>query len=110
MIVGFFIHIVSFFKDKPRNFLLFRSIHLVGILYVSILALLNEYCPLTILEYKLRSKFDPTFMQPESFIIYYLEKLVYPEIDPKIIIIATLFVGFISVISFVLKPPKNFLK
>lgn len=110
MIGGVFIHILSFLKSKVRNFFLIRSIHLVGILYVSALAVLDKYCPLTILEYELRKKFDPTLQQPDSFIIYHLERIVYPEINPKLLTFATVFIGILSVLSFILKPPKIPLK
>lgn len=106
MIFGFFIHILSFFNLKFRNFFLLRSVHLLGIIYVSILAILDKYCPLTILEYNLRKKFDPTLQQPDSFIIYHLERIVYPEINPKIIIYTTLMIGIISIVSFLFKPPS----
>lgn len=106
MILGFFIHILSFLNLKFRNLFLIRSVHLLGIIYVSILAILDKYCPLTVLEYNLRKKFDPTLQQPNSFIIYHLERIVYPEINPKIIIYTTLMIGVISIVSFLFKPPS----
>ncbi|MCX7940304.1 MAG: DUF2784 domain-containing protein [Endomicrobia bacterium] len=110
MISGFFINILVFFVDKIRNLFLFRTLHLIGILYVSTLAVLDKYCPLTILEYKLREKFVTIPYHMDSFIVYYLEKLIYPEINPKIIVFITLFLGVFSTMSFLFKPPIFILK
>jgi len=106
MLYGFVYNLVGLLFNKKllKNFWL-RTIHLVGILYVASLAILNKYCPLTILETKLRQKFDPTFSQPDSFIIYHLEKIVYPEIHPIVIVIPTVIIAIFSFLVYLIKPP-----
>ncbi len=106
MLYGFVYNLVGLLFNKKllKNFWL-RTIYLVGILYVASLAILNKYCPLTILETKLRQKFDPTFSQPDSFIIYHLEKIVYPEIHPIVIVIPTVIIAIFSFLVYLIKPP-----
>jgi len=106
MLFGFVYNVVGLFFNKNllKNFWL-RTIHLFGILYVASLAILDKYCPLTVLESKLRQKFEPNFINPESFIIYYLEKIVYPNINPIIIIIPTVLIAVFSLIVYIAKPP-----
>ena len=110
MLYGFGYNVVGLLFNKKllSNFWL-RTIHLLGILYVASLAVLGKYCPLTILEAKLRQKFDPTFSQPNSFIIYHLEKIVYPNIDPIVIIVPTVVIALFSFLVYIIVPPKKFL-
>ncbi len=106
MLFGFVYNVVGLFFNKNllKNFWL-RTIHLFGILYVASLAILDKYCPLTVLESKLRQKFEPNFINPESFIIYYLEKIVYPNINPIVIVIPTVLIAVFSLIVYIVKPP-----
>ena len=55
MLFGFVYNVVGLFFNKNllKNFWL-RTMHLFGILYVASLAILDKYCPLTVLESKLR--------------------------------------------------------
>jgi len=94
MLFGFVYNVVGLFFNKNllKNFWL-RTIHLFGILYVAVL------------ESKLRQKFEPNFINPESFIIYYLEKIVYPNINPIIIVIPTVLIAVFSLIVYIVKPP-----
>src|SRR5574341_969676 len=78
---------------------------LVGIFYVGSLSVLGKYCPLTILENKLREQVSPEQIYPGSFIAHYLEKIVYPEIDPLLIQIPTLALAIFTILIFVLLPP-----
>jgi hypothetical protein len=53
------------------------------------------YCPLTYLEVWLRSKHDPRWVYAGSFIIHYVEKIVYLELTRMLIVIGTvMLVGF----------------
>jgi hypothetical protein len=106
MLFGFVYNIVGLFFNKKllKNFWL-RTVHLVGILYVASLAVLDKHCPLTVIEAKLRQKFVPNFIQPDSFIIYYLEKIVYPNINAIVIIIPTVAIAASSFVIYIIKPP-----
>ncbi len=81
MLAGFIFTFYNVFFAKSKLFLdwwLFRTVHLCGIVYVGLLAILGKYCPLTILENILRAKYNPNLSYPGSFIVHYIEKLVYP--------------------------------
>jgi len=108
MLSGFFLTAHAlFFKRKFFNWWLFRSLHLLGILYVASLSLLGKYCPLTILENHFRSRYGVSSAYSGPFIIHYLEKLIYPEVNPLIIQIPTLFIAIFTIVVFIVKPPKK---
>lgn len=106
MIFGFVYNLAGLFNKKLFKNFWIRTIHLVGILYVAGLYIFDKYCPLTILEAKFRQKFDQTFTQPDSFIIFYLKKIIYPEINPILIIVTTIFIAVFSLFLYIIYPPK----
>lgn len=110
MLVGFVLTLCGFFWKGFFDHWLFRTLHLFGIVYVGLLAILRQYCPLTILENILRSKYNPNLTYPGSFMAYYIEKVVYPDVDPLILIIPTGIIAFFTVIVFILRPPERIKK
>lgn len=110
MLVGFVFTFYNVFFSKSKRFLnwwLFRIVHLCGIVYVGFLAVLGEYCFLTILENFLRTKYEPELEYRSSFIVHYIEKLVYPEINPLIILIPTMVIALFTFVIFIIKPPMK---
>ncbi|MCK4936393.1 MAG: DUF2784 domain-containing protein, partial [Elusimicrobiales bacterium] len=107
MLAGFIVAIASFWRKRFSDWRLFRTLHLCGIIYIGILALLGKYCPLTILENTLKAKYAPESMYPGSFIVHYIERLVYPDINPLIIVISTVFIAFFTLIAFIINRPKK---
>ena len=107
MLSGFFLTLKGFFNLKFFDRWLFRTLHLCGILYVGLLALLREYCPLTILENSLRARYNPELTYPGSFIVYYIEKLVYPDVNALIILIPTIFIALVTIVVYIIKPPAK---
>ena len=68
-------------------------LHLVGLIYASILNIMRWYCPLTYLENYLRSLHDPTMSYGGDFIIRHVDRFIYPDLPERIIRIgAILFV------------------
>ncbi|MBA7686956.1 hypothetical protein ES703_95416 [subsurface metagenome] len=110
MLLGFILTIWGFFWKGFFELWLFRTLHLCGILYVSLLAILREYCPLTILENISRLKYNPETIYPGSFIAHYIEKLVYPDVNPLILIIGTIFIAVFTLVIFIVKPPTKIRK
>lgn len=86
---------------------IFRTIHLGGILFVAMLAALGKYCPLSILEYHIRLRYDPALTYPGSFLVNWAEKLVYPSVPPLVIMIPTIVVGLFTLLAYLLYPPKK---
>ncbi len=77
MLIGFILTVIGFWKREIFDWLLFRILHLFGIVYVSLLAIMGKYCPLTIWENTLAAKYDPSLIYPGSFMVHYAQKLVY---------------------------------
>jgi len=72
-----------------------RILHLSGLAFALITEILGWYCPLTYLEVWLRSKHDPHLAYTGSFIIHYVEKMIYLELSRMPIVIGTvILVGF----------------
>jgi hypothetical protein len=108
MLLGFLLTgYALFFREKFFDRWLFRSLHLLGIFYVVSLNILGKYCPLTILENELRLKYEAYSVYSGSFIIHYLEKLVYPDVNPLVIQIPTVFLAIFTIVVFIVRPPKK---
>jgi len=72
-----------------------KIFHIVGLVYAFAIQLFDWYCPLTHLEVWLRSKHDPALTYSGSFILYYVEKIVYFELSRFVVLLFTIFLcGF----------------
>ncbi|MCD6107100.1 MAG: DUF2784 domain-containing protein [Caldisericaceae bacterium] len=107
MLIGFIVTLCSFSKKKFWDRWLFRTIHLFGIVYVSSLAIMRKDCPLTLLENALRAKYNSALIYPGSFMVYYVEKFVYPDVNLFLILIPTAFIAIFSIAIFIIKPPAK---
>ena len=74
-----------------------KTFHLAGLAFAFIIQIFDWYCPLTHLEFWLRGKHNPNLTYTGSFIIYYVEKIIYIEISPTIILMVTLLLGALNV-------------
>ena len=86
---------------------IFRTVHLCGIVYAGILAAMGKYCPLTYLENHLRSAAG-TNEYPGSFIVYYVEKIVYPHVEPMMIIVPTVLMAVLVIVAYFVYPSQRF--
>lgn len=107
MIGGFFLIVIGFFRGDFLDRWIFRTLHLLGIIYIGILAVLREYCPLTIWENTLRNMHEAGTGYPGSFIGHYIQKIVYPNVNPDILRFTTALMGILTVIFFILRPPQR---
>jgi len=108
MLLGFLLTVYAiFFRHRFFDWWLFRSLHLLGIFYVASLSILGKYCPLTLLENQLMSRYESSSVYSGSFIIHYLEKLVYPDVNPLTIQIPTIFIAIFTIVAFIVKPPEK---
>lgn len=107
MLWGFILTLVGFWRRGFFERWLFRTLHLFGIVYVSLLAIMGKYCPLTIWENTLRAKYAPGLTYPGSFMIHYIEELVYPDVNPLIIQIPTISIAVFTVLVFIISPPQR---
>jgi len=107
MLFGFFLTIFGFFRQKIFDWWLFRTLYLSGILFVGILTILRRFCPLTILENLSRVKYNPETTYPGSFIVHYIEKLVYPDINQILLRVGTIFVAVFVLVVYIIRPPAK---
>ena len=66
-----------------------RIFHISGLVFAVVIQLFDWYCPLTHLEAWLRSKQSVVASYPSSFIIYYVQKIVYIELSRSTVIVMT---------------------
>jgi hypothetical protein len=108
MLVGFGLILAGMlFSKKILNWFWFRTLHLAGIIYVGALSMQGKLCPLTIWENQLRAKADQASTYSGSFIIHYIEKLVYLEVNPVLLQVATVSLGVFTLLAYVLAPPRR---
>jgi len=67
-----------------------KIFHLSGLAFAFIIQIFDWYCPLTHLEVWLRSKHSPFLTYAGSFIIHYVEKIVYIEISRFLVLVFTI--------------------
>jgi hypothetical protein len=73
-----------------RKYRVVKIFHLAGLGFAFLMQVFDWTCPLTHLEVWLRSKHGPGLAYTGSFIPYYLEKIVYIEISPYVILFFTI--------------------
>ena len=87
-----FLFLGAFWGVKNRAVKIF---HIIGLLFAFFIQIFDWTCPLTHLEVWLRSQHHPNLTYAGSFIIHYIEKLVYIELSRPLILIFTIFLcGF----------------
>jgi len=67
-----------------------KTFHISGLVFAFVIQIFDWYCPLTHLEVWLRSKHAPALTYAGSFIIHYVERIVYIELSRNLIIVLTL--------------------
>ena len=108
MLLGFVLTVRGFFRPAFFDHWLFRTIHLAGILFVALWEILGKYCPLTLWESGLRRHYNPDVDYPGSFIVGHIEKLIYPDVSPLVVIIPTIAIALFTLVMFVIRPPAKF--
>ncbi len=67
-----------------------KIFHLSGLAFALIIQIFDWFCPLTHLEFWLRGKHNPDLTDTGSFIIHYVERIVYMEISQTIVLLFTI--------------------
>lgn len=67
-----------------------KIFHISGLFFAFVIQIFGWYCPLTHLEVWLRAKHGPSLSYAGSFIIHYVEELIYIEIPARSIFFLTL--------------------
>lgn len=80
-----------------------RIIHLAALAFALIIQIFGWYCPLTYLEIWLRNRHDPGLSYFGSFIVHYLEKIVYLDVSFDLIFALTIILIVINVVVYGIK-------
>ena len=107
MLLGVFLTIYGFFRKEFFDWWLFRTLHLSGILFVGILTILRRFCPLTVLENLSRIKYDPESTYSGSFIVHYIENLVYPDVNQTFLRVITIIAAAFILVTYIIRPPNK---
>ena len=78
-----------------------KVIHLCGLLFAVILHSFSLTCPLTYLEIYFTRFADPATAYTGSFIIHYIERLVYVALPPSVLLGITLMLALFNVLIYV---------
>jgi hypothetical protein len=105
MIVGFILTVAAFRWRKLFDLFWLRTIHLAGIVFVATLGILGKYCPLTVWESALRERHDPNAAYAGSFIVHWIEQVVYPNVSPLVVTLPVITAAVGTLIIYVLRPP-----
>jgi hypothetical protein len=84
-----------------------KIFHISGFAFAFVIQIFGWYCPLTYLEVWLRSKQDSALTYAGSFIIHYVEELVYIEVSRTLIFFVTLLVCGLNVWLYLKKGKKQ---
>jgi hypothetical protein len=77
----------AFIGSKVRTV---KIMHIAALGFAVIMQIFGWYCPLTHLEFWLRQRHDPALAYSGSFIIHYVEQIIYIELSPLVIFVLTL--------------------
>jgi len=82
-----FLFLGAFWGIKNRVVKIF---HLSGLVFALIIQVFDWFCPLTHLEVWLRLRHDLALTYAGSFIVHYVERIVYIELSRTLILVLTL--------------------
>jgi len=83
-----------------------KIFHIAALGFAVIIQIFGWYCPLTYLEIWLRQGHDSLLTYSGSFIIHYVEKLIYIDLSPGIIFVLTVILISISTYIYSLRKDK----
>ena len=84
-----------------------RIIHISGIIFALIIQIFDWYCPLTYAELWFRAQQDSASSYSGSFIIHYVEKLVYIDMSRTLIFILSILLFICSMWFYLRKGRKK---
>ena len=90
-----------------RKIRVLKLLHIAGLIFAVIIQIFGWYCPLTHLEVWLRQKHDPLLTYKGSFLIHYIEKIVYLELAPATIFVLTIILISVSAFVYMKESRKN---
>jgi hypothetical protein len=89
-----------------RN-LTFRIIHLLAIVIVSLEAIIGAWCPITILEYRLRRSAGQVVEKEISFVGRIVRSLLFYEFPPWVFTMLYIGFGVLVILTMIFIPPRK---
>jgi len=77
-----------------------KIIHMSGLAFSLIIQIFGWYCPLTHLELWLRMRHNPMLSYSGSFIIHYVEQLVYLEVSRRTVFLMSILLVIFNMIMY----------
>ncbi len=105
IIAGFVLTLIAFRWRQLFNWFWLRTIHLAGIVFVGAIGLLGRSCPLTVWEAALRERRDPNATYAGSFIVHWIEQVVYPNVSPLVVTLPAITAAVATLVIYILRPP-----
>lgn len=90
-----------------RKYKWVKIVHIVGVMFALLIQIFGLYCPLTYIETWLRRMHDPFQSYTGSYIIHYVERIVYIGLSPNVILIMTIFLASVSAWLYLCQPGKH---
>ena len=108
MIAGILLAVLGFRWPRLWGWRIFRIAHLVGLIGTATVPFwAGGICPLTTLDWQMRSP-DPASGEPQPFLVYWLDRLLYWDVDPLVLSLAIAAGALLTVIVFILHPPWRY--
>ena len=84
-----------------------KVFHISGLVFALIIQAVDWYCPLTHLEIWLRAKSNPLATYKGSFIVHYVERIVYVDISHGLIVVLTILLSGFNVWFYLVRGKKK---
>ncbi len=105
MVGGFVLAVAGIFWRRLRGWMLFRTVHLIGLVLTASVPLWSGLCPLTIWEYSLRGE-QPTAQR--SFLADLASDILYVNVPVWVITLLTTIVAVATLILYIVYPPWRY--
>lgn len=103
MVCGVILALLGFRWPRLWEWKIFRTAHLIGLVATATTPLWpGGTCPLTIWEWELRGG---GAVEPHSFIIHWLDKLLFWNVNPVILSLISALGALATVVIFIFRPP-----
>ncbi len=77
-----------------------KIVHLTALAFAFVIQVFGWYCPFTYIEIWLRNRHDPGLSYAGSFIIHYVEKVVYLDVSFDLIFVLTIILILVNLVVY----------
>ena len=110
MVTGFFVALLGFFYRELFDRWIFRTLHLMGILFVFVTTLFKVRCPFTDWENAIRARHNTELTYSGSCIVHYVQEYIWPGADVVFLRTIVSLLAVFVVLVYIIKPPERIKK